>query len=136
MLGIVPSLLGFKKNIKETEHVLISHMIFISSLNETNIDDVITSNLNHSLFGDGIIGSDLEFITPAPIIDGMNTTIPFLNLVLPSDSTEEVKEKKMEKKKKKKRRRRRRQAEEEEGGEDEEEEEEGDDDDVTLILDY
>ena len=100
------------------------------------------------MFGDGtILGSDLEFITPAPIFDGMNTTIPLFNLVLPSDSIEKVedeggeekmkeKKKKMKEKKKKKRRRRRRKREagdEDEGGEEEEEEEEeGDDDDVNF----
>ena len=112
-------------------------------MNETNTDDVFASISNQSLFGDGtILGSDLEFITPAPIFDGMNTTIPLFNLVLPSDSIEKdeggeekmkEKKKKMKEKKKKRRRRRKREAgDEDEGGEEEEEEEEGDDDDVNF----
>ena len=121
-------------------------MTFISSLNETNTDDVFASNSNHSLFGDGSIGSDLEFITPGPIFDGMNTTMPFFNLVLPSDSIEEVKEEQKKKKRrrrevevkgeKKKKKRRRRDVESEGGEEEEEEEEEGDDDVSTFLLLY
>ena len=123
---------------------LLSPRTFISSLNETNTDDVFASNSNHSLFGDGSIGSDLEFITPGPIFDGMNTTMPFFNLVLPSDSIEEVKEEQKKKKRrrrevevkgeKKKKKRRRRDVESEGGEEEEEEEEEEGDDDVSTFL--